>query len=297
MIVYNGERYICEALDSLLAQTMGDFVLDISDNASTDGTEEICRAYAAADSRVNYIRHGENRGLTRNLNFAMRISPETEFYKTCAHDDIYMPTYLERCVKELDGRPEIVACHSRTILIDERGEELMRSFRHEEFTDERPWVRFHQVLLRTHDYSYVFSLARRSVLEKVRPFLPVYSDATIFLSELAFRGPFGEVPDHLFGNRMHTKRSTAVTSQGRGARMWADWLGISSRLPLWQTAEELRRAIASADLDPFATARCYAVLGRWMARRWKGFSWELATGLPLALRDRVAAGGQRAART
>ena len=226
----------------------------------------------------------------------MRISPETEFYKTCAHDDIYMPTYLERCVKELDGRPEIVACHSRTILIDERGEELMRSFRHEEFTDERPWVRFHQVLLRTHDYSYVFSLAWRSVLEKVRPFLPVYSDATIFLSELAFRGPFGRFPTISLATAC-TRRDRPRSRVRRGARMWADWLGISSRLPLWQTAEELRRAIASADLDPFATARCYAVLGRWMARRWKGFSWELATGLPLALRDRVAAGGQRAART
>ena len=82
----------------------------------------------------------------------MQISPETEFYKSCAHDDIYMPTYLERCMEELDRRPEIVACHSRTLYINERSEEIMRSFRQQNFTDVRPWVRLRQILLRTHDF-------------------------------------------------------------------------------------------------------------------------------------------------
>jgi glycosyltransferase involved in cell wall biosynthesis len=53
---YNGERHLPAALDSLLAQTYGDFELIISDNASTDRTEEICREYAARDSRIRYHR-------------------------------------------------------------------------------------------------------------------------------------------------------------------------------------------------------------------------------------------------
>ena len=61
-------------------------------------------------------------------------------------DDVYEPTYLERCVAELDERPELVACHSRVGYINERGEELMRSFRQLHFDDDRPWVRFEQVL-------------------------------------------------------------------------------------------------------------------------------------------------------
>jgi glycosyltransferase involved in cell wall biosynthesis len=52
MPVYNGERYLPEALDSTLAQTFGDFELIICDNASTDRTEEICRDYAARDRRI-----------------------------------------------------------------------------------------------------------------------------------------------------------------------------------------------------------------------------------------------------
>ena len=67
LFVYNGERHIRAAIDSLLGQTMEDFVLDISDNASTDLTEEICRSYMAADPRVRYVRQPENRGLTSQL--------------------------------------------------------------------------------------------------------------------------------------------------------------------------------------------------------------------------------------
>jgi glycosyltransferase involved in cell wall biosynthesis len=296
LFVYNGERYLTEAVDSLLAQTMGDFVLDISDNASTDGTEEICRAYAASDPRVRYIRQPENRGAIWNCNFAMGISPDTELYKACAHDDVYAPTYVERCLEELDRRPEIVACHSRTLYINEQSQEIMRSFRRQAFTDARPWVRFQQILLRTHDYSNVFALTRRSVMARVRPFQQVFNCDGVFLSELAFQGPFGEVPEHLFANRMHAKRATAVTTSGREAQMWANWLGASSRLPLWRTANELRHAIERAGLDPVTRVRCASVLGRWLIQRWKGFSWELATGLPLALGDRVGAGRRGAAR-
>ena len=148
LVVYNGQRHLAAAIESLLSQTMEDFVLDISDNASTDQTEEICRSYAAADSRVRYVRQEENHGPTWNHNFVAQASPDIELFKWCADDDVYEPTYLERCVAELDERPELVACHSRVRYINERGEELMRSFRQLNFTDDRPWVRFEQVWVR-----------------------------------------------------------------------------------------------------------------------------------------------------
>ena len=62
MPVYNGAAFLKESLDSLLSQTYGDFELIISDNASTDETESICRSYAAGDPRVRYQRQEENRG-------------------------------------------------------------------------------------------------------------------------------------------------------------------------------------------------------------------------------------------
>ena len=60
--VYNGEQFLAQAIESVLAQTLGDFELVISDNASTDATEDICRRYAARDARVRYHRLGENVG-------------------------------------------------------------------------------------------------------------------------------------------------------------------------------------------------------------------------------------------
>ena len=61
--VYNGERFLAECLDSLLSQRFRNFVLLISDNASTDGTEKICQTYVKADSRVRYHRNRTNIGL------------------------------------------------------------------------------------------------------------------------------------------------------------------------------------------------------------------------------------------
>ncbi len=294
LYVYNGELHLPATIDSLLSQTMGDFVLNISDNASTDGTEEICRSYEAADPRVQYLRHGENRGPTWNSNFVAQVSPETEYFKWCAHDDVYDATYLELCVAELEKQPEIVACHSRTRYINERGEELMRSYRQLEFTDPRPWVRLQQVLLRAHDFSYSFAVIRRPALQRIRPLQPVFAADAVVLAELAFQGPFGLVPEHLFANRMHPKRATAVISRGRAPQVWAKWFGGSSRFPLFHTLVVLRQSISSSDLSREDKARCYGVLTRWIGRHSSGFGLELATDGPQLVSQKVSRGWRRA---
>src|SRR5687768_698587 len=74
MPVYNGEPFIVEALDSLLAQTFEDFEIVICDNASTDGTEEICRMYAEKDERIRYFRNRTNYGYINNFNLTFRLS-------------------------------------------------------------------------------------------------------------------------------------------------------------------------------------------------------------------------------
>ena len=62
MVAYNEEKYIAGAIESLLAQTYKDFLLIISDNASTDRTQQICQDYAKRDKRITYARHNENKG-------------------------------------------------------------------------------------------------------------------------------------------------------------------------------------------------------------------------------------------
>ena len=84
--VYNGERFLPQALDSILAQTFEDFELIISDNASTDTTEEICRTYATQDQRIHYHRHEQNRGAAWNFNYIVPLA-RGEYFKWAADDD------------------------------------------------------------------------------------------------------------------------------------------------------------------------------------------------------------------
>src|SRR5882762_8329729 len=86
--VYNGEEYLAESLDALLGQSYGDFELVISDNASADGTEEICRQYADKDSRIRYVRQPKNIGATPNHNYLFEVC-RTELFKWVSHDDLY----------------------------------------------------------------------------------------------------------------------------------------------------------------------------------------------------------------
>lgn len=98
--VYNGENYVREAIDSLLAQTLSDFELLISDNASTDGTRRICEAYARVDNRVRYLRQNENIGAGRNFEYVLDHA-RGQYFMWAAHDDAWAANWLEVLVKAI----------------------------------------------------------------------------------------------------------------------------------------------------------------------------------------------------
>lgn len=96
MPVYNGAKFIHEALDSLLAQTFTDFEMIISDNASTDETEAICREYAAKDQRIKYVRQAENLGAVANFQYVLDEATG-EYFMWAAADDVWLPTFVMVC--------------------------------------------------------------------------------------------------------------------------------------------------------------------------------------------------------
>ena len=115
------------------ARAIEDFELIISDNASTDGTADICHRYAKQDSRIRYIRQPRNIGLAPNHNFVFQQS-RGELFKWAAADDLYGRDLLQRCVEALDEHPDVVLAHAWEAAIDASGQ-VTQSFEYPLATD------------------------------------------------------------------------------------------------------------------------------------------------------------------
>src|SRR5262249_53365072 len=101
----------------------GAFELVISDNASTDGTEEIARELAAADPRVAFHRQPRNLGLAANHRFLARRA-SAPYFKWASSDDLHDPRFLERCIEALDKDDGAVLAYARALFIDDEDHPL-----------------------------------------------------------------------------------------------------------------------------------------------------------------------------
>ena len=122
MPVYNGERYIREALDSLLAQTHAAFELIISDNASTDGTEAICQAYALSDPRVRYFRQTKNLGASANFRIVLGEA-KSKYFMWAASDDAWDPGWISEMLEAIT-KTQSQAAFGTIQCIDENSDEF-----------------------------------------------------------------------------------------------------------------------------------------------------------------------------
>jgi glycosyltransferase involved in cell wall biosynthesis len=115
---YNRATYLRGALDSVLAQTFTDFVVVVSDNASTDETREVVESYD--DPRVVYRVQEHNRGWLANFNAALS-GADTDYGIFLSDDDLLRPRLLERAVAVLDEHPQVSIFHSAFDIIDGSG--------------------------------------------------------------------------------------------------------------------------------------------------------------------------------
>ncbi len=107
--VYNGGETLRIAIDSILKQDYDNFEVIISDNCSTDNTEEIAQAFCKEDSRFRYIKQHYNKGLIQNFNEVFFAS-SGEYFFWASHDDIRSSNYISTCVKALLLDQEAVLC-------------------------------------------------------------------------------------------------------------------------------------------------------------------------------------------
>jgi glycosyltransferase involved in cell wall biosynthesis len=120
MPVFNGERYLGAAIDSVLTQTFSDFELLIVDDASTDGTRNVIEWYALRDPRIKVRFMEVNTGAIGARNEALRLA-QADLIANMDADDVSLPGRFGKQVEFLHGRPDVAAVGSYVQIIDEHG--------------------------------------------------------------------------------------------------------------------------------------------------------------------------------
>jgi glycosyltransferase involved in cell wall biosynthesis len=276
--VFNGDKYLKEAIDSILAQTFRDFELIISDNASGDRTEEICRQYAAQDSRVRYYRNATNIGGANNHNRTFELS-RGKYFRLAAHDDVLTPTLLEKCVAILDQEPSVVLCYSNIIQIDEHGNQT-GILNKDLACSGTPYQRFRQLANWNHDCEATYGLMRAEILRKT-DLQPNYTDSDrTLLCELSLYGRFYKIAEPLFYKRYHSEMSTQAYPKIHERMAWfypqKKVMKASAFFPSWIKTFHYLRIISRVPLNLKDRISCYLHALRWLIQaHWKSFGKEI----------------------
>lgn len=269
MPLYNAERYLREAFDSLLDQDFEDFEIVVCDNASTDSTWDICEQYAARDSRIRLYRNTENRGAAYNYNWTVELA-RGSLFKWVAYDDVCAPRLLGRCVAALDAAgPAAVLAYPRTMLIDDDGAEI-RPYR--DGLDLRSAKPHHRVAGFARRWSLcnaVFGVVRTDVLRATGMIRPYLSSDVVLLAELASIGQFHEVPERLFYRRIHAESSRQGKSDLAEAARWFDTRRPAAAKPAKiRLTRDVASTILTGDLPAIDRVRCAAAfVAVWPARK------------------------------
>lgn len=261
--VHNGAEYLARALTSLLAQDYEDFEITVHDNGSTDDTVAIARAVAREDPRVLVHVEPVNRGAAWNFNQAFHRS-RGRYFTWAAHDDMYHPAFLGRCVEVLERQPDVVLAHARTVDIDEADAVVRQRADLGIARSGDTRRRLRSVLLVPTPCFEVFGVVRRDELARTG-LIGAYagSDRTLLL-ELAALGRFHLVDEPLFLHRQHPERS--VHQNARAERTaWFD-PGRRGRVvfPSWRMLAEFARVVHRTPMGSLDRVRAWGDLGVWM---------------------------------
>lgn len=121
--VFNGQRFLAEAIDSVFAQSYTNFELIIVDDCSTDDSAAIALDFASKDSRVRVIQNSHNAGLFENYNICMRQA-KGSLIKPFAQDDILLPQYLEKTISILEQNPSVGFVSTDRFQLDAAGRQI-----------------------------------------------------------------------------------------------------------------------------------------------------------------------------
>lgn len=267
--VFNGERFLAETLDSFLDQTFQNFELIISDNASTDSTQEICLQYSAKDDRIRYARQKTNLGASRNYNLLLEMS-SGKYFKWASHDDLCAPTFLERCTQVFNENPSVILCYSRTQEIDEEGKVIREFPAKPKLGSEKKPERFFECICVPHPQVAIFGLFRSDVLKMTRLIGNYASSDRTLLGELSLLGRFYEIPDFLFFRRSHPTQSYKIFRGRHALQTWYDPKRSGKiTFPHWRLLYEHYISIERTRLGFQDRFYCTIYLAWWIRLHWR----------------------------
>jgi glycosyltransferase involved in cell wall biosynthesis len=201
--VYNGERYLKQALDSIIKQDYSNLEIIISDNCSTDKTKDICLEYALQDSRIKYHRQEINIGATANFNFILKLASGI-FFTWAACDDFLGSSYVRKCVDKLYKYPKAIGCCSDINFVNEDGTirtSWTQSYSNIDGLDKNIVERVREITRKVGWYG-IYSVFRTDILRQTSLCQSRYADDVLLLLELLLLGEIIKVPEYLFYYRV-----------------------------------------------------------------------------------------------
>jgi glycosyltransferase involved in cell wall biosynthesis len=280
MPVFNGEKFIRNALDSIIKQTYGHFEIIISDNASTDQTQSICLEYASRDSRIRYYRNEINIGGPKNYNRVFELA-SSEYFKWAAYDDVIAPEFLERCISILDSDQTIIGCFCKTGRIDENGGFLgyhninalkrVGSYKVQE--------RFRDLLGMYYITTPFHGVYRSNLFGKTQRHGSYIGADRNLVAELSLLGRIYEIPQCLFYWREHSRSYTSMfygrvrdNSLDRLQKEIAWWSKDGgTNFPHWKNCLEYFRSLHRIPLTLPKRMACYVQIFDWLLREGRRF--------------------------
>jgi hypothetical protein len=261
--VYNGEATVATAIRSVLDQQYERLELIISDNASQDGTEEICREFAGSDARVSYHRQPENIGLLNNFCYVITRA-NGEYFKWLGDDDWIHPSFISRCATALAAEPTLVLVTTQQSYLDDDGNIQTSPYGGDALRSDRSIERFHEMLRLLNESPLLldplYALMRRTKVVPIRRANMLFEDQ-IFAAKLALTGPFGRLDEVLSCRRSKPLTRLPALADRLGVPAW------NARVATTLQCRELLRTIAEAELTPSERRNARRSIAHFFLRR------------------------------
>ncbi|MBI1280622.1 MAG: glycosyltransferase [Anaerolineaceae bacterium] len=223
--IYNAERLVRRAIDTLLAQDYPNFELIICDNNSTDDTWNICQEYQSNDSRIRLYRNSTNIGASANFERVFSLATG-EYFVWTAHDDWWEPTFISKCVAKLQAHPDSPLCHVLHVEVDEVAGESRAINYPVDLENPSVWQRTYNLLTAwPMPNVYIYGIFRREMLNSLMPVVNITGGDTVLLLKAVQLGVIVGVDE--------TLHKYSVGRRGRGLRLYIQQ--FAPNISQWRT--------------------------------------------------------------